>query len=278
MPRGIKSARLSADIADMPAALPGRRLLLIAAMVTYMAVFAAALAFERPGLALSRFFVVGVVLVALGTGPVEGIGAGVLAAALYSFAVLGNDDVSDASLLTFSMVIRLVTYTGVGYLIGFFAAQHRALAEHLRILADRDRFSGLPTSRPFEVELTQRLEDGAPFALLLGEIDDLGNRADADEILLRLPGVLGQALLPGDAIARVGQDEFAIIAACRSSAEAAAIAGVVEEAFTARDLAVTFGWTVFPEEGRNGLALYRAANERLYARKMIRSPRAVSTA
>jgi hypothetical protein len=33
----------------------------------------------------------------------------------------------------------------------------------------------------------------------------------------------------------------------------------------------TLGWAVFPQEGTNALALYRAASERLYARKVMRS-------
>ena len=34
---------------------------------------------------------------------------------------------------------------------------------------------------------------------------------------------------------------------------------------------ITFGWSVYPQEGLNALSLYRAADERLYARKMILS-------
>jgi hypothetical protein len=33
----------------------------------------------------------------------------------------------------------------------------------------------------------------------------------------------------------------------------------------------TLGWSVHPHEGDNALALYRAASERLYARKVMRS-------
>jgi GGDEF domain-containing protein len=260
----------------MPAALPARRLLLGAAIAAYTLVFAAILAFDRPGLGLSRFFFVALVLVALASGPLAGAGAGVLAALVYSTAVLVTDRLPDASLLTFAMGVRLVTYVGVGALIGFFAAQQRALASHLRLLADRDRLSGLPTSRPFEAELTRRLEESGAFALLLGEIDDLGDRARAGEILLRLPEVLAHCLHPADTIARVGRDEFAVLAACRSSEEAGALAASVESAFRARGLDVTFGWAVSPSEARNGLALYRAANERLYARKTILRPRIAS--
>jgi hypothetical protein len=36
---------------------------------------------------------------------------------------------------------------------------------------------------------------------------------------------------------------------------------------------MTFGWSVFPHEGGNALSLYRAADERPYARKLIRGGR-----
>ena len=253
----------------MTAALPARRLLVQAAVAAYALVFTAMLVFDRPGLGLSRFFLVALVLVALASGPLVGAAGGLVATALYTGAVLVSDRLPDDSLLSFSMVTRVVTYIGVGALIGFFAAQQRALTAHLRLLADRDRLSGLPTSRPFEAELTRRLEEGSAFALLLGDLDDLGDRAGTDEMLLRLPAVLSHRLHPTDAVARVGPDEFAVIAACRSSDEAGALAASVEAACGAHGLEVTFGWAISPGEGRNGLALYRAANERLYARKTI---------
>jgi GGDEF domain-containing protein len=260
----------------MAAALPGRRLLFGAAAAAYAAVFAAMLAFDRPGLGLSRFFFIALVVAALASGALGGAGAGVVATALYAGAVLVSDRLPDHSLFTFSMVTRVVTYVGVGALIGFFAAQQRALAGHLRLLADRDRLSGLPTSRPFEAELTRRLEEGNAFALLLADVDDLGDRARAGELLLRLPELLSHSLHPTDTVARVGKDEFAVLAACRSSEEAGALAGTLESVFRAGGVDVTFGWATSPAEGRNGLALYRAANERLYARKAILRPRVAS--
>jgi GGDEF domain-containing protein len=254
----------------MPAALPDRRLLLGFATAFYVAVFGAVSLIDRPGLRVSRFFFVAVVLLALASGPLAGAGGGLLAAALYSVAVLVSPDLPDESLASLSMAIRLVTYVGVGCLIGFFADQHRAFADHLRLLADRDRLTGLPTSRTFEVELTRRIEDNAMFALLLGDVDGLGDQVDAGDTLQRLPSMLAHCLHPSDAIARVGPDEFAILATCRSSDEARALAGTLEATLRACGLDVIFGWTISPHEGRNGLGLYRAANERLYARKVVR--------
>jgi GGDEF domain-containing protein len=260
------------------AAVPDRRLLLGAAATAYAAVFAAVLAFDRPGLGVGRFLYVAVVLLALATGARGGAAGGMLAAVLYAVAVLLVPRLPDETLLTLSMGIRVATYVGVGALIGFFAAQQRSLIEHFRVLADRDRLTGLPTSRSFEVELTRRLEAGAPFAVLLGDVYGLGKRSEADETLRGLPALLGRCLGPGDAIARVGPDEFAVLVACHSTEEAGALAAVVEAALSAEGHSVTFGWSVSPRDGRNGLALYRAANERLYARKVIRRGEPAPTA
>jgi hypothetical protein len=83
----------------------------------------------------------------------------------------------DGSVLGTPMGIRLFTYIGVGALIGFFGAQHRAVAGYLKILAERDRLTGLPTSRPFEQELSRRIGGETPSALRLADVDGL----DSDE-------------------------------------------------------------------------------------------------
>jgi hypothetical protein len=33
---------------------------------------------------------------------------------------------------------------------------------------------------------------------------------------------------------------------------------------------MTFGWAAYPQDGKDALALFRAADERLYARKIVR--------
>jgi GGDEF domain-containing protein len=258
--------------------VPDRRLLLGAAAAAYAAVFALVLTLDRPDLGVGRFFYVAVVLLALASGVRAGAAGGLLAALLYAVAVLVVPRLPDDNLLTLSMAIRVATYVGIGALIGFFAAQQQTLVEHFRVLAERDRLTGLPTSRSFEVELTQRLEAGVPFALLLGDVDGLGDRSEADERLHGLPTLLGRCLQAGDTIARVGPDEFAILVSCRSTEEAGALAAMVEAVLSAEGHSVTFGWSVSPRDGRNGLALYRAANERLYARKVIRRGDAAPTA
>ena len=90
---------------------------------------------------------------------------------------------------------------------------------------------------------------------------------------MRLAETLGKLLRSDEDLARVGGDEFTILVSGRSKEEAARRANELERALAADGLHVTFGWAVFPDEGTNGLGLIRVADERLYARKLVRGRR-----
>jgi len=79
---------------------------------------------------------------------------------------------------------------------------------------------------------------------------------------------------PEERIARVGGDEFAILATLRGRDAAREHAQRLEQRLTDHGLQVTFGWAAYPDEGSNALGLIRIADERLYARKLVRGRRA----
>ena len=60
---------------------------------------------------------------------------------------------------------------------------------------------------------------------------------------------------------------IAALAALGSTQEAARLASRLESVLAGAGLGITFGWAVHPQDGLNALSLYRAADERLYARK-----------
>lgn len=256
----------------MPAAITHRRLLLAVAAGAYAAVFVTFVAVGSPGLGIGHFFYIPVALVALVTGPLGGCAAGVAAAALYALGVVASPDAAP-EVLTLAAGIRMVTYSTTGALIGWFASDHRRLVHELRILAERDALTGLPNTRAFEAAIQKRLDTGRPFALLIGDITPLAAH-DSDAVgtgdaLLRLTELLGGALGPEDELARVGGQEFAVLTSAQSSAAASHLCGRLESMLAAHGLAITFGWAVHPQEGRNALSLYRAADERLYARRLV---------
>ena len=151
------------------------------------------------------------------------------------------------------------------------------MLDEMRVLAERDVLTGLPNTRAFETAITRRLADGRPFALLLADMDALKdfNREEGftagNDALRRLADQIIKSLGPDDDVARVGSDEFAILAAVRNSDGAAQLAAKLERMLADDRTKATLGWAVHPQEGDNALALYRAASERLYARKVMRS-------
>ena len=243
------------------------------AVVSYTAVTVTFSIFERNGLGIGHFFYVPIALVAFATGPVLGGLAGVLATALFTASVAINPHLITALPIE-QTSIRFVIFTGIGALIGGFARRNRELVRELSRLANRDSVTGLPNTRAFQNAIESRLAARAPFLLLVGDVDELrginaAGRDKGDEALRRLADRLVSAKREGDEVSRVGGDEFAIVAALGSS-DGKTLAMGLERQLTLAGESVTFGWATYPQDGENALALYRAADERLYARKLSR--------
>lgn len=248
------------------------RLFVLTAMVIYAAVFAGFVVLERPGLGIGHFYYLAIALVALGCGPRWGALAGALATALYALGVALNNALPTSELVTVSAPVRLVNYIAIGALLGWFAEHYRVANQELEILAQRDFLTGLPNTRAFELAIDRRLEARQPFALLVGDIDAHAGE-DRDEALRRVSDALAGAFDASVDVARVGGDEFAVLAPCWSVEEAGQLAARLERVLCEGGSLVTFGWSGYPREGENALTLYRAANERLYARRLLRQPR-----
>lgn len=250
--------------------------MLAASAASYAVVFFAFMVYEKPGLGIAHFFYLSIATTAIATGPRIGALAGLGATGFYVTAVLINPLIPSNEVLTGSTAIRCVTFVSIGFVIGYFAGRNRVMLEELRILAERDILTGLPNTRAFEAAITKRLEAGRPFALLLADMDALkelnheSGPSAGDDALRRVADRLSASLAPEDQVARVGSDEFAILASCQSLDEASELSGRLEWILSAQRTKATFGWAVHPLEGANALALYRAASERLYARKVMR--------
>jgi diguanylate cyclase (GGDEF)-like protein len=259
------------------AAAHRRGLLLVLSALTYAGVFATFVVLERPGLGIGHFYYVAIVLLALAAGPRAGGAGGVLAAGMFALGMYLNKHTPSIA-ETMSTLLRLVTFVGIGVLVGWFAASKRELLAELERLAQRDELTGLPNTRSFEAAIERRFEDKRPFVLLLGDVDSLGaingrdGRDGGDEALRRLAELLAMAKRPEDEVARVGGDEFAILAPSDGE-DGRALASRLERMVASAGATITFGWATYPKEGQNALALYRAADERLYARKLARGYR-----
>jgi len=255
------------------------RLLAGSAIASIAIVFMALVLFERPGLGLGHFFYIPIALLGVVYGPRLGAIAGAIAAVLYGIAVYINPAIPTVELVTISTPIRLVTYATCGLLVGWFAQQNRELIARLEVLAQRDRLTGLPNMRAFEAAVDRRFASDEPFVVLLGDLDGLramneaGGHGEGDAVLVRLAETLGTLLRPEEQMARVGGDEFAVLVSARGKDAAAQRANQLEARLAEHGLKATFGWAAYPEEGTNALGLVRVADERLYARKLVRGRR-----
>jgi diguanylate cyclase (GGDEF)-like protein len=197
-----------------------------------------------------------------------------------------NPHVPSTTIPTVATSIRAVSYVAVGVVVGLYVTRNRTLNQRLtdmthklQTLAERDVLTGLPNTRAFESAITRRLEQEQAFALLIGDIDGLrrinttNGYNEGNDLLRQVAERLTHKLPTDSEIARVGDDEFAILMPCEKSTEAAKYAAQLELYLDSEGARVTLGWALHPQEGSNALALYRIADERLYARKLMRGER-----
>jgi diguanylate cyclase (GGDEF)-like protein len=262
----------------VPAAASHQRAFLLAASaVLYPLIFAAFMLFEKPGLGVGHFYYVPVAMLALAEGAAWGAAAGIAATGFYTVGTVLNPHIATSEVLTAGSIVRLITYTSMGALVGWFATHHRDLSDRLRIASERDHLTGLLNTRAFDAALTARLEQGGPFGLILADMDNMKEINDSEghavgNDVLRLAGdVLARGRESGEQVARIGGDEFAVITSLPGSETVRALCSRLTAALAEEGISMSFGWAVCPRDGESALLLFRAADERLYAQKLIRS-------
>jgi diguanylate cyclase (GGDEF)-like protein len=256
------------------AAAKHRQLLTGCAVLAYALVFAAFVLIERPGLGIGHFFYLPICLIALAHGARAGAGAAIVAAALYAVAIVLAPRVPAGDALTVATLLRVVTFGGIGILVGRFASANRDLVDRLQDLADRDYLTGLANSRWFDSELATRCASDTPFVLVLGDMDNLKEINDAhghdagNKAIALVAEALTRNAADGDHVARVGGDEFALVTDV-DAAEAIAICSRVASTLAVEGIRVSFGWAACPAHGRGAVELFRKADDRLYAAKLV---------
>lgn len=215
------------------------------------------------------------------------------AAAIYSLAVVEQVLVialllPDGAPLA-GTVLLFVAYSAVCFLVVSFTLQELSL--HFLKLADYERKSktddltglnNLRTYRELSGDILQ--ESDGPVALLLADIDrfkqvnDLYGHQAGDRVLQQLAIRLNDAARPfGGIVFRNGGEEFSVLLPRAGKQEAAILAEKIRAEVAGAPFAagpgmplpvtVSLGTAVFPDDASGPEALYRRADEALYAAK-----------
>jgi diguanylate cyclase (GGDEF)-like protein len=266
-----------------PGGTTRRRVLLGVAGVAYLAVFASFYAFESPVLGVGAFFYLPICLAALVTDEWRGAAAGLIATGLYLIAVVVMPHMPATQMLTELTIIRLVTFVGVGALVGGFARKNRELVVQLRELASKDFLTGIGNARVFDEQLARRCHLGRPFTLVLADIDnlkqvnDIHGHSAGNAAIRRVAEALQAGVDETDELARVGGDEFALLTDLPHD-EALLMCTRLGRMLSTEELHVSFGATSYPDDGTAAVELFRKADDRLFAAKLVsRNRRTVLT-
>jgi diguanylate cyclase (GGDEF)-like protein len=156
-----------------------------------------------------------------------------------------------------------------------------------RDFANRDPLTGVGNRRAFDATLQRELAartmpsgrreaDGSPLALLVLDLDDFKGVNDehghqvGDAVLCEAAKRAGTMLRSTDILARIGGDEFAVIAPGAHGEGAQHMAEAIRSAVGIRESdapgpipSASVGWAVFPDDGGDYETLMRAADERM---------------
>jgi len=156
-----------------------------------------------------------------------------------------------------------------------------ARESEIRHLAYWDRLTGLPNRLQFRDAVQAELAAGAPLAVITLDLDrfkhvnDVLGYALGDRLLQALAGRLAGAVRPGDLVARLSGDEFALLVRGAGEAEARASAGAVMRALADPlslddqrvDLGAGLGIALAPQHAADADTLLSRAEVAMYAAK-----------
>ena len=190
-----------------------------------------------------------------------------------SVAACAHEVKKDLPTFLYVTVSTIAVFSAFGYVLG---RQADALIE----LARADPLTGLRNPRAFEERLAEEvaraLRYRTPLSLLMADVDGLkaindhGGHHAGNVALRAVADALRQDARQTDLAARVGGDEFALLAPSTSAGEALALAErmrcrVAEQ--TAAGATVSVGVATLDLEQADATALVRAADAALYEAK-----------
>jgi diguanylate cyclase (GGDEF)-like protein len=157
--------------------------------------------------------------------------------------------------------------------------------ESLRSVAESDPLTGIANRRLLlsraEYEIARHLRARQKFALVMLDLDgfkllnDRFGHTAGDELLCDVAAALSRAMRGQDTVARIGGDEFCVLAPQTDKLHAMPLARRIADTVSAatagiETLRASVGIAVFPDDGRDAAALLHAADTRLLSAKRSR--------
>ena len=154
--------------------------------------------------------------------------------------------------------------------------------ERQRVMAERDPLTALYNRRSFDSALATALREPDGAALVLFDFDDFKAINDehghpvGDAVLRAVATACDAVVREGDCLARIGGDEFAVVAPGARSTGVARIVASLEEAIAAAEfpdgippVRASFAWAVAPADAATAAELLDRADQRLLYRKRL---------
>lgn len=204
--------------------------------------------------------------------------------------LITDPDAADSSFLARYLTLCVAFVAAAWVIIGL-RERIASTEQRQREIADTDPLTGIGNRRTFDrlvdrelarrtgPDQTRRDSDRTPLSLLLMDLDDFKSINDrqghlvGDQVLCAFAEHASRRLRESDTLARMGGDEFAILAPGADHGQAARIARSIEETFDEDDSSrhpwhgVSIGWAVYPVDGEDYESLMRLADERMLSEK-----------
>jgi len=141
---------------------------------------------------------------------------------------------------------------------------------HQRTMAELDPLTGVANRRGFDLALERAAATGLPYALILIDLDDFKRVNDeqghpaGDAVLQSVAIAAASVARQSDCLARIGGDEFALIA---PAAGAAGVLRLLRDLRESVKHAATFAAALVPEDAGTPDELVACADDRLLAQK-----------
>jgi diguanylate cyclase (GGDEF)-like protein len=187
-------------------------------------------------------------------------------------------------------VVSAMVVIGLTLTMQFLKRRLVAAEMRQREIAERDPLTAVANRRGFDLTLARTHELEQQYALILFDFDDFKRINDVhghpvgDAVLIAVAQAARGVIRQNDCLARIGGDEFALIAPGAGRPGVVRLVRALGEAIHSIQMpgvgyvGVTFAWAVAPEDAGDPAELMTVADERLLARKREAKTRASENA